>query len=214
MTDQNQLLREALRVARDHIDMHSLEVSHCKDAALIRAALSHPAQPASAQPQGAGEAVAAQAKFKCGEVWGWCSIEHHHEVQAKPTEWANYETRLLYTTPPASQQSAQAVPTKPLFASAVAARKWEELQEQGHRMQLIQFDGGPGGPGTIGPWGVVMWGEPLPAAQAVPDVDPLQGAASWLATALVDCKTADIQQRLAIGYNRADRLLRAAKGEQ
>ncbi len=45
MTDQNQLLREALRVARDHIDMHSLEVSHCKDAALIRAAISQPAQP-------------------------------------------------------------------------------------------------------------------------------------------------------------------------
>jgi hypothetical protein len=51
------------------------------------------------------------------------------------------------------------------------------------------------------------------AAQAVPAVDPLQGAASWLASALVDCKAADIQQRLAIGYNRADRLLRAAKGD-
>lgn len=39
-----QLLREALLVARDHIEMSALELSHPKDADLIRAALSHPAQ--------------------------------------------------------------------------------------------------------------------------------------------------------------------------
>ena len=33
-------LREALALAHDHIDMSRLEISHCKDAALIRAALS------------------------------------------------------------------------------------------------------------------------------------------------------------------------------
>lgn len=32
-------LRGALEVAHDHIDMHSLEISHCKDFALIRDAL-------------------------------------------------------------------------------------------------------------------------------------------------------------------------------
>jgi hypothetical protein len=32
-------LLEALRVARDHINMGALEISHCKDAALIRAAI-------------------------------------------------------------------------------------------------------------------------------------------------------------------------------
>jgi len=35
-----QRLREALAVAHDHIDMSRLEISHCKDATLIRAALS------------------------------------------------------------------------------------------------------------------------------------------------------------------------------
>lgn len=33
-------LLEALRIARDHIDMDALEISHCKDAALIRAAIA------------------------------------------------------------------------------------------------------------------------------------------------------------------------------
>lgn len=32
-------LREALRIAHDHIDMNALRVSHCKDAATITAAL-------------------------------------------------------------------------------------------------------------------------------------------------------------------------------
>lgn len=39
---ENQKLREALQVARDHIDMDALEISHCKDAALIRQALALP----------------------------------------------------------------------------------------------------------------------------------------------------------------------------
>lgn len=34
-----QRLREALRIAHDHIDMNALRVSHCKDAATITAAL-------------------------------------------------------------------------------------------------------------------------------------------------------------------------------
>ena len=37
---ENQKLREALQVARDHIDMDALEISHCKDATLIRQALA------------------------------------------------------------------------------------------------------------------------------------------------------------------------------
>ena len=39
---ENQKLREALQVARDHIDMDALEISHCKDATLIRQALAPP----------------------------------------------------------------------------------------------------------------------------------------------------------------------------
>lgn len=42
MTDQNQLLREALEAARNHLDMHSLSISHPKDAALIERAISQP----------------------------------------------------------------------------------------------------------------------------------------------------------------------------
>lgn len=36
---ENQRLREALRIAHDHIDMNALRVSHCKDAATITTAL-------------------------------------------------------------------------------------------------------------------------------------------------------------------------------
>lgn len=36
---ENKRLREALRIAHDHIDMNALRISHCKDAATITAAL-------------------------------------------------------------------------------------------------------------------------------------------------------------------------------
>lgn len=36
---ENQRLREALRLAHDHIDMNALRISHCKDAEAINAAL-------------------------------------------------------------------------------------------------------------------------------------------------------------------------------
>ena len=48
-----------------------------------------------------------------------------------------------------------------------------------------------------------------PPAQAVQD--SLQGAADWLLKAMEDCAEADLQQRLLIGYNRANRLLNAAR---
>lgn len=57
-----------------------------------------------------------------------------------------------------AQQPSGGEVVKPLFAASVAARKWAELQEQGHRMQSIAFDGGKGGPGTIDRWGKVVWG--------------------------------------------------------
>lgn len=53
-------------------------------------------------------------------------------------------------------------PIKPFFAVSIASRKWAELQEQGHRMQHVAFDGGPGGAGVIDPWGKVTWGKPSP----------------------------------------------------
>lgn len=45
------------------------------------------------------------------------------------------------------------------------------------------------------------------------DADPLQGAADWLVQAITDCKPQDLQNRLAIGYNRASRLIDAARKE-
>lgn len=36
---ENQRLREALRLAHDHIDMNAFRISHCKDAEAISAAL-------------------------------------------------------------------------------------------------------------------------------------------------------------------------------
>ena len=42
MAEQNRVLREALRLAWDHIDPSALRISHCKDAAQIEAALALP----------------------------------------------------------------------------------------------------------------------------------------------------------------------------
>jgi hypothetical protein len=113
MTDQNQLLREALRVARDHIDMHSLEVSHCKDAALIRAALSHPAP---AQPQGVGEAVA-QIESLMTDL---ADAVYYRDLGVIPG--IRQKIISFYTTPPASQQAAQAVPTTDDILEELAQR--------------------------------------------------------------------------------------------
>ena len=60
---ENQKLREALQVARDHIDMDALEISHCKDAALIRQALAMP----TAVPVGEQEAF----ELTMMDKYGW-----------------------------------------------------------------------------------------------------------------------------------------------
>ena len=52
----------------------------------------------SAQPE--QEPVAAQCKFDTEKTWGPCSVEHHHLVQSEHEKWPQYQTRLLYTTPP------------------------------------------------------------------------------------------------------------------
>lgn len=52
-----------------------------------------------------GEAVAAESRFTVGgdTTWKKSTIEHHYMVQENKDEWPNYETRLLYTTPPDTQ---------------------------------------------------------------------------------------------------------------
>lgn len=51
------------------------------------------------------------------------------------------------------------------------------------------------------------------AAPAVPEVDPLQGAADWFWKAIPDLQASDVAGRLSIGYNRASRLLAAAQAK-
>lgn len=46
---------------------------------------------------------------------------------------------------------------RPMFAVAVARRKWEELQAAGHRMQRLYFEHEDGRSGHIDAWGVVTW---------------------------------------------------------
>jgi hypothetical protein len=233
VTDQNQLLRK-WRIDYDNDTgnndggfwewwtltdgVRSFKCDSEADAQWLHAALSHPAQPAPSQPQVAGEAVDFATLQRM-----WSDYINRCSANDPPDRRHAYITGVqhgfkLRTTPPASQQAAQAVPTKPLFASAVAARKWEELQEQGHRMQLIQFDGGPGGPGTIGPWGVVMWGEPLSAVQAVPDALPaLRLARDALTNSTLLDHERDWQlhhQASSAVVDAIDAMLRAAKGEQ
>lgn len=58
------------------------------------------------------------------------------------------------------------VSDKPLFAVGVARRKWESLQDEGYRMQRIEFAMSKDGKekrGSIDPWGKVMWTDGVPA---------------------------------------------------
>lgn len=52
--------------------------------------------------------------------------------------------------------------------------------------------------------------EAAPAAQGEPS-DPLQGAANWLLEAINGCNISTLQSHLKIGFNRAERLMLAAR---
>lgn len=58
-------------------------------------------------------------------------------------------------------------------------------------------------------WGAMPTTQAAPVAQGDAE-DPLQGAAQWLLEALEGCNIADLQSRLLIGFNRAQRLMLAA----
>lgn len=80
-----------------------------------------------------------------------------------------------------AEQARQSGPAKPLFGTKIAAHKWAELQEDGARMQSIVFDGHRSGqPGTIDPWGVVLWDQ---AQQSEPLITP--GAVSGVVDAQI-----------------------------
>ena len=57
----------------------------------------------------------------------------------------------------AADEGRLEAPVRPLFAVAVARRKWEELQDAGHRMQRLYFEREDGSAGHIDAWGVVTW---------------------------------------------------------
>ena len=65
--------------------------------ARLTAALNAAQQPAQQEP------VAAECKFDREEKWVRCEIAHHNLVQSEPKKWPGYQTRLLYTSPPASK---------------------------------------------------------------------------------------------------------------
>jgi hypothetical protein len=67
------------------------------------------------------EPVAAQCKFDREVKWGWCEIAHHNLVQAEPQNWPDYQTRLLYTSPPAQR--------KPLTDEEIE-REWQFLHDE------------------------------------------------------------------------------------
>jgi hypothetical protein len=76
-----------------------LNVFECN---FVNSALSAAAQPAPVQ-----EPVAAECKFDREQKWGRCEIAHHNLVQSEPHNWPGYQTRLLYTTPPAQPAPVQ-----------------------------------------------------------------------------------------------------------
>jgi hypothetical protein len=77
------------------------------------------------------EPVAAQCKFDREVKWGWCEIAHHNLVQAEPQNWPGYQTRLLYTTPPAAQR-------KPLTDEGIEAL-WNAVPNQALYMAIKVF---------------------------------------------------------------------------
>lgn len=66
--------------------------------------------------------VRGQARFKGGE-WSSCTAEHAAMVMASPDEWAGYECRYLYATPPAAS-----VPTamQPLYIAGDGRIRFKE----------------------------------------------------------------------------------------
>ncbi len=120
MTDQNQLLREAMErlvcMCEHYGDFRngvtdptgSIDEGVIRATEVIRAARA--ALDAPAQPQGAGEAVAVVRVQH-----GYWSRGHFHESKrwhavGLPALENLPDGTKLYTTPPASQQAAQAVP--------------------------------------------------------------------------------------------------------
>lgn len=52
------------------------------------------------------EVVGAQSRF-AGQEWAPCSIEHHQMVKATPSDWPDYETRLIYALKPSPCQPSK-----------------------------------------------------------------------------------------------------------
>lgn len=97
MSEQTQKLREAFRIAVDHIDMGALEISHCKDAALILETLAMPTEPVVNQQLTGEQPVGALPKlpepdlsFEDGkDQWGYTAYAHAYsadQMQAYGTE--------------------------------------------------------------------------------------------------------------------------------
>ncbi|WP_313080571.1 hypothetical protein [Pulveribacter sp.] len=78
-------LREALEVAHGHIDMEALRISHCKDAALIEAALVSAAQPAGEYPPLPGM----PAHYGCGEPLAYTATQMRAYVDADRAQRAS-----------------------------------------------------------------------------------------------------------------------------
>ena len=54
-------------------------------------------------PPAQQEPEAAECKFDREQKWIRCEIAHHNLVQSEPHKWPGYQTRLLYTSPPAQR---------------------------------------------------------------------------------------------------------------
>jgi len=87
------LALEALEESKTNNDTMEFHDRKNKAITAIKQALAAPVQ----------EPVSAECKFEREKEWGRCSIEHHNLVQSEPHKWPDYQTRLLYTTPPATQ---------------------------------------------------------------------------------------------------------------
>lgn len=95
--------------------------------------------------------------------------EDGHEIIHVDTLRRIASAILATATQGAPQEPLPAETAQPMFASHVGRRKWESLQGDGYRMQLIQFARNINGEerrGSIDPWGKVLWED-----QGAPRVD-------------------------------------------
>ncbi|QHJ80331.1 MAG: hypothetical protein [Bacteriophage sp.] len=102
-------------------------ISQCSDVTKLFAyEMRHMARTLLAVLDAQQSPVWGQARFKGGE-WSSCTAEHAAMVMASPDEWAGYECRYLYATPPAASvpDGYKLAPIEPSKEMLLASKRYK-----------------------------------------------------------------------------------------